>query len=240
MFVDFHSHILPQIDDGSRSIEESVQILELMAEDAVDVVVATPHFYFHEMSVSHFIERRNRAYEKLVPYLKPTYPKILLGAEALYSSALVDSPDLEKLCIQGTDYLLLEMPYIKLTRSIIDGVEELADSGRVSVMVAHIERYLNYTDYSDLEKLMSLDVIGQLNSRSFENRKTKKNCFRLFKQGFAHVMGTDFHRIDRGDLPLSFGYECIAKKFSDSAADRLMNNSSLVLDNRDMDEIILG
>lgn len=240
MFIDFHSHILPEIDDGSRSIEESVKILDKMAEDSVDIVVATPHFYCHEISAEKFLDRRNRTYERLKPYLKPEHPRILLGAEVLYSSSLIENKLLPLLCIQGTDFLLLEMPYVKLTNSIIEGVEELADNPKIKLMIAHIERYLNFTSYSELEKLMSLDVIGQLNSKSFEDRKKRKNCIKLIKQNFAHVIGTDFHRIDRGDLPLSYGYDVVAKKLSDEAADRMLDNSVKVLKNAEIDDIVLG
>ena len=51
MLIDFHSHFLPQIDDGSRSIEESVKILDIMAKGGIDSIVATPHFYCTEQSV---------------------------------------------------------------------------------------------------------------------------------------------------------------------------------------------
>lgn len=239
MLIDFHSHILPGIDDGSRNIEESLSILDIMAEDGVELVIATPHFYCHDISSEKFLERRNRAYEELKPHLKPEHPKILLGAEVLYSSKLVKDPLLEKLCIQGTDYLLLEMPYVRLTDSLIDVVEELVDSSRVNVLVAHIERYLHFTSYSDLEKLMSLDVLGQLNSKSFSDRRSRKNCLKLIKDGFAHVLGTDYHRIDRGDLPLTYGYDMISKKLSGEIVDNMEKFSSMIINNSDIDDIIL-
>lgn len=239
MFIDFHSHILPEIDDGSRAIEESLQILDEMAEDKVDIVVATPHFYPHKTSVEKFLENRNQAYEKLKPYIKPNHPQILLGAEVLYSSNLLENKLLNELCIQGTDYLLLEMPYVKLTNSIIDGVEELADSEKVKLIIAHIERYLSFTDYKDLEKLMSLEVLGQLNSKSFSDRKRKKQCLKLLKQNYAHILGTDYHRIDRGDLPLSYGCEVIAKKISEDKLDRLLLNGENILKNMPLEDIIV-
>ena len=67
MKIDFHSHILPKIDDGSRSVEESVKLLDLMAQDGVSVVAATPHFYCSKTSIHRFLDRRAEAYEKLKP-----------------------------------------------------------------------------------------------------------------------------------------------------------------------------
>ena len=123
MKIDFHSHILPGIDDGSRNIEESVALLDMMAEDGVDIVCATPHYYSHEISIDKFVERRNNAYERLKPHLKDNHPKILLGAEVLYNHSLVQCDDLSKLCLQGTDYLLWEMPYSKINQDIISDTE---------------------------------------------------------------------------------------------------------------------
>lgn len=238
MFIDFHSHILPGIDDGSRDIEESLAILDKMAEDQVDIVVATPHFYPHRISAEKFLQQRNDAYERLKPFLKDSHPQILLGAEVLLSSNLLESKSLEDLCIEGTEYLLLEMPYVKLTSSMIDCVEELADSGRVKVMIAHLERYLKFTDYSDLEKLMSLEVIAQLNSKSFEDRKSRKVCYKILKQNMAHIVGTDYHRIDRGDMPLSYGYDMIAKKMPDEVVDKLLDNALKVIKNKPIEDIL--
>ncbi|MBR1723547.1 MAG: histidinol-phosphatase, partial [Ruminococcus sp.] len=115
MKIDFHSHILPGIDDGSKNIEESVALLDIMAADGVDIVVATPHFYCTHRSIHSFLERRNNAYKKLKPYLKPEHPRILLGGEVLYDDILIGKDDLSRLTIQGTNFMLLEMPYTKLT-----------------------------------------------------------------------------------------------------------------------------
>lgn len=63
--IDFHSHILPGIDDGSASVEESLKLLEMLAEQGVKTVVATPHFYPDRTSVSDFLRRRDAAYQRL-------------------------------------------------------------------------------------------------------------------------------------------------------------------------------
>ena len=85
---------------------------------------------------------------------------------------------------------------------------------------------------------MSLDVLGQLNAKSFEKRKTRKNCLKLINDGYVHVLGTDFHSIDRGDLPVSYAYKTIAKKLSSEVADQIMHNSKLVINNTYADEIL--
>jgi len=63
--IDFHAHILPHVDDGSKNIDESLLMLKSLAEQNVKLVVATPHFYANDESVDEFIERRNVSYELL-------------------------------------------------------------------------------------------------------------------------------------------------------------------------------
>lgn len=237
MKIDFHSHILPNIDDGSRSIEESVAILDLMAEDGVDVVAATPHFYCSETSMEEFLSRRYDAFERLKPFLKPQHPKIILGAEVLYDDVLTGGIDLSPLYLQGTDYILLEMPYTQLTDDIIGGVERIIE-GDAKVLVAHIERYLNFTSYQELERLMRLDVLGQINARSLMSFTSKRRCFKLIKDGYVHVMGTDFHRTDSGHVVLGEGERVIEKKFGSGSLADIRRYGELLIGNCDIETIL--
>ncbi len=237
MKIDFHSHILPGIDDGSRSIEESVKLLDMMAEDGVDIVCATPHFYMHEVSIDKFITRRNNAYESLKPHLKPEHPKILLGAEVLYNHALVHSEEASRLCLQGTDYLLWEMPYTQITKDIIRDTEELAGQSQIKVMVAHIERYLNFTTYSELSDLMALDVIGQINAVSLTRFSSRRKVKKLIEDGFVYVMGTDYHRPTSGHALLGEAEDVLRKKFNEKMIDRIAHNGEKILANADINKL---
>ncbi|MBQ7187319.1 MAG: histidinol-phosphatase [Ruminococcus sp.] len=231
MKIDFHSHILPGIDDGSRNIEESIALLDMMAEDGVDVVCATPHFYMHEISIDGFINRRNEAYESLKPHLKPEHPKILLGAEVLYNHALVSCDDTPKLCLQGTDYLLWEMPYTQITSAIVSDTEELAGLNQLKIMVAHIERYLHFTSYNELSELMSLDVIGQINAVSLTKFSSRSKIKKLIKDGFVYLLGTDYHRTTSGHALLGEAEDIIRSKFDERMIKRIANNGEKVLAN---------
>lgn len=233
MLIDFHSHFLPEIDDGSRSIDESVQILDVMAKSGVDLIVATPHFYCTEQSSDKFIERRDRAYKRLEPHLKDEHPEIRFGAEVLYDHSLVNYEKLPDLCINETSWLLLEMPYCDLSDKIIDGVAAITDRGDVKVYVAHIERYLNFTPMKKLEKLMQLDLIGQINAKSLTTFKTRRQCMKLINNGYVHLLGSDYHRIGRGDITVDKGYEIIGKKhpnfekFAEKNGKKLLNDCRL-------------
>lgn len=234
MKIDLHSHILPGIDDGSRNIEESVAMLDKMAENQTEIVVATPHFYCHEQSVDSFIEKRNAAYESLKPYLKPNHPKILLGAEVLYHPVLVGNEELYKLKIGGTDFVLIEMPYVAITSEIIENIERIADSMDVKIVIAHIERYLHFTSYGSLTDLMDLEVLGQINVRSLEKFSSRRACFKLIKEGYVHALGSDYHRKDKPVLLVNDAYQIIDKKFGTGFTDEIMSNAESILKNKDL------
>ena len=108
--IDWHSHILPNIDDGSRDVGESVKLLEILAEQGIDTVIATPHFIANNLSVSEFIEERNGAYNKLMAEMPNGLPKIVLGAEVEYYLGISRLAELKSLCVEKSRLLLLEMP----------------------------------------------------------------------------------------------------------------------------------
>ncbi|MBP3272206.1 MAG: histidinol-phosphatase [Ruminococcus sp.] len=238
MTIDFHSHILPGIDDGAKDIDESIELLDRMGEDGVDVVVATPHFYCTKQSIDRFIEKRNAAFESIRPYLKPSHPKILLGAEVLYHDSLVRNDDIERLTMQGTNFILLEMPYTELTEKHVEGVDYIVSDLRIKVLVAHIERYLNFTGYDSLCDIMELDVLGQINAESLAHFKSRKNCFKLVKDGYVQVMGTDMHRIERGYASYGEGAKILRKKFGEEFIREMESNGIKMLKDRPFEEII--
>ena len=90
--IDFHSHVLPGIDDGSRSVEESIAMLQAEAAQGIRHVVATPHFYPHHDSPEHFLEKRREAEEALRREMKhhPGLPELSIGAEVYFKATNVD------------------------------------------------------------------------------------------------------------------------------------------------------
>ena len=106
--TDFHSHILPAMDDGSRSVDESAEMLNELSGQGISRVIATPHFYANDESVFDFLGRRREAFDKLSTVLTPDMPQVLLGAEVRYYDGISHLADMKSLCVQGTDLFLLE------------------------------------------------------------------------------------------------------------------------------------
>jgi protein-tyrosine phosphatase len=111
--VDFHSHILPDMDDGSASVEESLAMLRMEQEQGITHVVATPHFYARYDSPAQFLQKRERA-EALLRKEMEKYkdlPQLTVGAEVYYFAGMSESEFLPQLTTGGGNCILVEMPH---------------------------------------------------------------------------------------------------------------------------------
>ena len=194
--IDFHSHILPNMDDGSRSAEESAEMLRALYRQGVDLVALTPHFYADENSPARFLERRAEAFDRLRPVLAEDMPRLRLGAEVYYFRDISHMEGLEKLCLAGTRLLLLEMPFDTWTEGELREAEALCRSGRFTVMLAHIERYWKHQKRSVWQRLREAGAVFQCNAAFFQSGLRQGGAVRLLRQGFVHVLGTDCHNMD--------------------------------------------
>lgn len=174
--IDFHTHILPGMDDGSRSISQSVSMLREEARQNMDTVFLTPHFYAEENRPVEFLKRRYSAWRKLAPYLWPELPSVRLGAEVQYFEGICRAEDIQHLRIVGTDLLLLEMPFCRWSDRMLGDVAELNDRRGTQIVLAHIDRYMAIQKQDVWDWLRANGVLMQANVSSFQNRKTRKKC----------------------------------------------------------------
>ena len=97
--TDFHTHILPCVDDGSQSMEQSLQRLSMQIQQGVGRVVLTPHFYPQYQELDEFLQQRDAAFEALQAAVKdlPQCPNLYLGAEVHYYAGMSNSEELRRL-----------------------------------------------------------------------------------------------------------------------------------------------
>ena len=124
--IDFHSHILPGIDDGSKDLETSLEMLRMSAAQGVTDMVATPHFYASKEGFETYLEKRIHAFETLCASRTPDMPRIRLGAEVAFFKGISQAEKIEKLAEQTGRILLLEMPFMEWTDRDIQEVERMA------------------------------------------------------------------------------------------------------------------
>lgn len=213
--IDWHSHILPGIDDGSNSVNESVAMLKLLSEQGVTTVVATPHFYVDSCSPEKFLKNRRKSYESLKKQLCDGLPEILLGAEVCYYPGISKLSGLKDLCIQGTDILLVEMPMVNWTEHTVNEILELACSGEYTVVIAHIDRYTDFTDEATVKRMCKAGVVMQMNASCVNRLLTRNKAFKMLRSGMVRLIGSDCHNTGSRKPEIGKAFMYIRKKFGD-------------------------
>ncbi len=213
--LDFHSHILPCIDDGSKSVEESLALLKMLLEQGVDAVVATPHFYANSESVLDFLERRDGSMSSLRAVLPSDAPTVLCGAEVYYYPGISRMPDIERLCIDKSRLLLIEMPMSEWDENVKNELCELASCGKFTVVIAHVERYIELQSEETIHSLLESGIRLQCNAGFFFKLSTKRRALAMLEAGLVHFIGSDCHSIKARPPQIDRAYRVIAKKFGE-------------------------
>lgn len=191
-FTDWHSHILPGVDDGVRTMDEALEILALYERLGVKAVWLTPHVMEDVPNTTGHLKER-------FAELQATYKgsvRLHLAAEYMLDNLLqerLDNSDLLPLGEKG-DSLLVETSYHNAPMNLYGLLENIKSKGSHPVL-AHPERYL-YMDRKDYKALNEMGVKFQLNLFSLAGMYGKEaeiKAFRLLKGGYYHFAGTDQH-----------------------------------------------
>lgn len=215
--LDFHSHFLPKMDDGSKSTEMSMEMLRASKAQGVDVIVSTSHFYGYNEAPDRFLKRREHAYQKLSPLLSDSEPKVVLGAEILYYPGISQSDDIASLAIEGTDLLLIEMPFIPWSEKVFDELITLQYSTRLQIVLAHVERYKGMQKKDIYNRLFDQPFLFQCNAEAFGSFSTRRLALSLMNEGLLHFIGTDCHNIESRPPNMDDARRVIEKKLSPAA-----------------------
>lgn len=210
--IDWHSHILPGIDDGSRDVSESLAMLRILRDQGVDTVISTSHFYADDQSVDTFLEKRNKAFEMLRMQLPKDFPKIVMGAEVLYYEGISRLSDLKKLCIEGTKLLLLEMPASRWTEYTVRELVELSTLKRITVVLAHVERYMRFQSADTMRRLYSCGILMQVNASFLSELSSRNKAIRLLRNGEIHFIGSDCHNLTSRPPKIGRSFEYVEKR----------------------------
>jgi protein-tyrosine phosphatase len=236
--IDFHSHILPNMDDGAHDVAESLALLNMLQKDGVETVVATPHLYLHRESLSDFFSRRERSAWQLAEAIEIEkekgieYPKVYLGSEVYFTAGLENLP-LKDLCISGTDYLMLELPYRPFSNSFIESFTNFIFSCDVKIILAHIERYFDFSEERMVEQVLSHGLIAQGNCDSVVAARTRRKALSLIKSGDIKLLGTDLHSLEGRPPRFGEAESLIRKKLSNETFESMMDTAEKILEGQD-------
>lgn len=192
MLTDHHCHILPDMDDGAHDIAESLEMIEMMKAQGVERIIATPHFYAHEeRSVEEYLIRRQYAYESVAG--NSVIADILLGAEVAVEHGISKISGIERLAIEDTGFILMELPYRGYEEWMSEEISAIKKEYGLTVILAHIHRYIEYYAPKDMELILNTDAVFQINNEAFGLRRDKKLVKQLIKDGKRLVFGSDAH-----------------------------------------------
>ena len=232
MFTDFHSHILPGIDDGSSSVEESLKLMEIEAEQGIKRVVATPHFYANHDSPERFLERRANAKALLEKALENRIdmPKIEIGAEVHFFRGISDSEFLPELTITNKRFILIEMPDSDWSESMYSELESIYYQRGITPIIAHMDRYISpFRTRKIPEKFSKMPVLVQANASFFlEGGLTSKLALKLLKEDKIQLLGSDCHNLTKRPPKLGLAAEVIRKKLGEEYLERIENYGETV------------
>lgn len=222
MRTDYHCHVLPEIDDGAKNTDMSVQMLEMLHGQGVERVTATPHFYAHrEKSVRRFLEKRQQSYDKLMS-CKNLFGELILGAEVAVEHGISELEGIERLAISGTDLILLEFPYGPYAEWMSEEIYNISCEYHLTPVIAHIHRYIGYYSRSEMEHILKTNAVFQINNEAFGSFREKRFVKTLIKSGVPVVFGSDSHNMS-GRRP---NFDLLAKK----APQECIEASDMMLD----------
>lgn len=236
-FIDIHSHILPAVDDGSKDMAQTINMLKMAYDSGTRIIIATPHF---------IIGRKNSE----VSVLKDTFERvkeeakkigndfeIYLGNEIFYSDDILEALNKKRvLTMADSRYVLIEfMPQTEY-KSIEKALKKVILEGYIPI-TAHAERYACLVKNPDLVyDLIEIGAYIQLNTASFVGGfmdKRAKFCKKLLKNNIVHFLGTDAHSDVGNRIPvMTETVDLIIKKYGEQTAETLLkNNPKKILQN---------
>lgn len=230
--IDFHSHILPGIDDGSKSLEMSIQMLRMEAQQGVERVIATPHFYPQYDTPERFLRRRGDAEVTLREEMQKHtgLPALSVGAEVYYFPGISDSEVISELTIDQKRCILIEMPTSSWTEAMYRELEGIYVKRGLIPIVAHIDRYIGrFHNRGILKRLEHMPVLIQANAEFFLEKNTTSMALRMLKKDGIHLLGSDCHDLSSRKPNLQGALELINRRLGRDAMEGILSYQRNVL-----------
>lgn len=241
--IDFHTHILPGIDDGSHNEAESIDMLREEQRQGVQRIVATPHFYADRQTVEDFIRYREESAQRLVRALKEAvqadpdfrFPLMGIGAEVYFFPGMGRAEKLPQLCVRGTDLLLVEMPFAQWDGQVLRELEDILTKQQMRVVLVHVERYPEFQRDKRvwdqvLEMCRRRELTLQINGGSFlKSRGRRKYCLNLLKEYPQIILGSDCHNMTTRIPNLEEARAVVGKKLGQERVELLDQTAAELL-----------
>ncbi len=229
--VDFHTHILPGIDDGSRSVEQSIAMLQNEARQGIRKVIASPHFYPNHESPQRFLAKRQEAEKRLREAMKdvPDLPEVLVGAEVYFFEGISDCEFLHDMAIAGTDYVMIEMPMKPWSDRNLQELVGIRQKQKLTPIIAHMDRYMRpFQNHKIPDQLADLPVLIQVNAEFFKGWN-QRLALRLFKHKMIHLIGSDCHNLNTRMPNMELAVQALTRAYGEDALQQIIRTEEKIL-----------
>lgn len=238
---DIHSHILYDIDDGSRTLDESIEIIKQAVDNGYTDLILTPHYRFSQNYIANNEEKKN-----LLNILNEEVKKlgidinIYLGNEITLDEDFMFYLNTDQIStLNNSKYLLIELPFNDYFDDLDNILDEIISMG-YRVIIAHPERYRYFKNTKYFEKLIKKGVLFQGNISSLYGKYgdiSKNILVEMLNKHMIHFMASDVHTSNQTSFLKSLECMDIVSKITGSrlmAEDLFINNISKVIDNLDI------
>lgn len=195
-FVDIHSHLLPGIDDGSKSVEETASLMTQMNGLGINHFITTPHIFTNVWDNTEAVITKKLGDTKLELKHKNCYDTFETGAEYMLDSFFLKRLETEKLLTLKNNYLLVEMSYLNPPIQLFEILFEIQLAGYKPIL-AHPERYVFYhNNYKELHKLKNSGCLFQLNllaTVGYYGKNIEMVAEKLLQDDLYDFVGSDIH-----------------------------------------------
>lgn len=235
-FTDIHCHIIPNVDDGAKNLEQALRIIDIAYENGIRTMVATPHYEIgrYENSTADIRQYYDKLNEEV--HRKYTDFRIYTGREIFFSSGvpeLMEKKELESLA--DSRYALIEFSPNDSSKYIKESLYSVTLSGFTPIL-AHAERYENLMDDIDLiEEIVDAGAYIQINAGTLggnSGNHLRKQVLKLIKEELVHFIGTDTHSDGHRSPILKECLKYLYKKTNEETIRTLMiDNPNKVIQN---------
>jgi len=241
-YIDIHNHILAGVDDGSRSMEMSMKMLDMAYGEGIRGIIATPHYHPGKSIIEHS-ELTNK-FSEFKEAAKRVHPdmKLYLGREVYYTSDALEAIESgTKLTIEDSRYILVEYLTIADYNYIRTGINNILQAGLIPIL-AHVERYECLVKHIEhICELRDMGTVIQANATSilgYDGREIKNFTKKLLKRQYIDVVATDAHSDGMRAPRMSECAAYLVKKFGQEyTEDILIYNPRKIIEGKYLDDL---
>jgi protein-tyrosine phosphatase len=238
ILIDLHSHILPGIDDGAKSLDDAIAMAQAAVADGITMLAATPHHnngrYTNPAQSTRdaIIALNAELVERHIPLTVVTGQEVRVN-DRFWS----EFQEGQVLTLHHSKYLLVELPTTHVPKDFSETVHELLIAGIVP-MIAHPERNTELANNPDkLADLVNLGALAQMTTHSLcgrFGRKLRKQSLEMCRRNLIHIVASDAHDIKHRPFSMREAYAVIENELGAEYSSYYEHNASAVIYNQDI------